>query len=397
MAPNNAVRLTASNTSRITKKSPLIQALRKGKKSRATNSSSGSGIQLALANHQSGNSPKKSKIVADGANENNHKDGLGVVGCTVSPSKKSTKEKERKDDADHKPLENLGAVESFVPDSDKKLVGSGGDTASVQQAIEWIHQRMWDPIPEKGLSNSTMSAALKYRQSLPCVVTVNQLQALFPSNASSIDRQIVRLSREGRVRRLAVNQIEGGDLLIGSEHYYELCRNAAYHTSLQMVQLGEESSRREKGEYVSVRDDVSASILAKFEGLVRSMPASSTSVTLSDLQDADLASHYSFLVNAGFLTLVPGASQEFALSVPNIGALLRLVSTARKWVKATLAKLPWSEALESDLEKKWLASKAHWFEFRGCRLEWVLFDLAGGGFCEAFSTPVGRGWKLTGK
>lgn len=316
-----------------------------------------------------------------------------------SPTKKTSRDSSnsKNDSPDNIQLENLGPVRNLVSESEFTRNGKT-TTQSVLTAIVWIQDAMWAPVPEPGhgLSNKTMAATVQYRDGLPPVVTVNQLQALFGEKSSLIDRQVVTLCRSGTLRRLVVNQIEGGDLLIGAEQYYSLCRAAAYTKTLQVHQL---ENGREKGEYVDVMcSETAVSVLSRFASMCRQRP-SAPSVSQSDLVEFNLSlsSDLNFLLSKGFLTLIPGASHEYAISVPNIGSFLRLVAGARKWVKTVLRKLPWSEGLESELDKKWNNAKAHWTEFRGCRLEWVLFDLAGGGYCEPFSTPVGRGWKLTGK
>jgi hypothetical protein len=244
-------------------------------------------------------------------------------------------------------------------------------------AMRTILDRMWNQIPEKGLGREGRGNVFQYRQSLPPLVMTTHLYGVFPNNSTYVDREILRVTQRGQIRRLVVNLVEGGELVVESDKYYDILREAVK----TQLQNGNEKA---------------ADTLQRFKQLLQEMPTSIT-LTVDDLEPAGLADTGSVLLSMGFLTLQPGRSDTFNISIPNIGSYLKLVSTSRKWVVKGLEKMSWKEQLESVLLDRWESNKTYWREFKGAKLEWVLYDCYGGGWCEAFKTPVGRGWKLTGK
>jgi hypothetical protein len=173
-----------------------------------------------------------------------------------------------------------------------------------------------------------------------------------------------------------VNLVIGGELLIQTSDYYRILDDCI-------------ESRRGI-------DRTVYETLNSFKQLLDENPEA-VSVTLSELQSKGIAEYRSYILSAGFLTLSPGQADSFNISLPNVGVYLKLVSNSRKWVIKNLDKLAWKEMLESALVERWISQKFYWKEFKGVTMEWVLSDCYGGGWCEPFNTPVGRGWKYNGK
>ena len=122
------------------------------------------------------------------------------------------------------------------------------------------------------------------------------------------------------------------------------------------------------------------------------------------------AEEITYLINSGFVTLASNHLIEietnvYSISYPGCGAYLKLVNSGRSWLVKVLGKNKHKELLEDQIISKWEGvnatgeSKMNNFRspFYGYDLNWVLADALGAGVVEVFNTPVGRGWRLTGK
>ena len=100
-------------------------------------------------------------------------------------------------------------------------------------------------------------------------------------------------------------------------------------------------------------------------------------------------------------------SHQYSISYPNCGTYLKLINAGRSWLVKSLNKCKYKELLEEHLFNRWEGlntsfngtSKMNNFRspFYGYDLFWILADALGAGVIEVFNTPVGRGWRLTGK
>lgn len=238
----------------------------------------------------------------------------------------------------------------------------------IDAVLKLVRGKMWEPIPEKGLGREGRGVVYQFREQLPPLVMMTHLHGLFVQNSTLVDRSVLRAAEQGKVRRLIVNLVDGGDLVIAADDYFALLERAC-------------------------SEDNAASMSA-FRQFLTNNPAA-VMVTREEL--ATHGADAENLLATGFLVFQSGKGDVYNISVPNIGPYLRLVAGCRKYVHKTLTKLPWKELPEDALKTRWTSNKLYWKEYKGARLDWVFFDCIGGGWCEAFSTPVGRGWKLTGK
>ncbi|CAN6674371.1 hypothetical protein TRVA0_052S00716 [Trichomonascus vanleenenianus] len=246
-------------------------------------------------------------------------------------------------------------------------------TEGLLRAIDIVLESMWDDIPEKGLGYDLKCELHSFRKGLPPLVMGTHLHAIFLNDSTYVEREMRRRCRAHKIRRLLVNVVEGGEMIIRAQDYYNILDEHASRTAGAVNQAYQE-----------------------FKALLKEQPEA-VSISPYDLEAfPSLEANRSVVLNAGFLTLQPG-SDTLNISVPNIGVYLRLVTSSRKWVTRGLSKMAWKEILESQLNDRWESQKSYWREFKGARLQWVLTDCYGGGWCEPFNTPVGRGWKVTGK
>lgn len=102
----------------------------------------------------------------------------------------------------------------------------------------------------------------------------------------------------------------------------------------------------------------------------------------------------STLVEKGFLTIAE------TLSLPHLGALLRILHKAINWVLGQIKKRVnsykslaslWMKPMKKDTPPLCI------FKFRGIGIEWVLHFMIGFGLIEQLYTPVGVIYKSTGK
>lgn len=235
-------------------------------------------------------------------------------------------------------------------------------------AMDAILDIMWKDIDRESLGGKRSAEVHYYRKSLPNLVMGTHLHSIFLNDSTHVEREIRRHCQAHKIRRFLVNHVEGGELVIKCKDYY-----------------GELESRTENKQ-----------TFMKFKELLEEMPEA-TAISIHDLRDKELEKDKNLLLNAGFLTLQPGQFDTYNISVPNLGSYLGLVGSCRKWVLKTLQKAPWKEMLETMLKERLESYKSHWKDYRGATIEWVLCDCYGGGWCEPFKTPVGRGWRVTGK
>lgn len=250
-----------------------------------------------------------------------------------------------------------------------------GNHPGLLQAMEAIESIQWKEIPIKGLGRSLPAEVFHYRKSLPLMIMTTHLHSVFINDSTYVEREMRKCCKRQQIRRLVVNVIEGGELVIRSSDYYRI--------------LDETKKSFNDGQFINGFE--------KFADLLKELPEA-TSVSVYSLDSVGISQpERSALLNSGFLTMQAGNSDEFNISIPSIGSYLRLVASGRKWVLRLLQKLPHGESLESSIHERWEKNKFHWKEFKGANVEWILCDCYGGGWCEPFNTPVGRGWKLTGK
>ncbi|KAK9448946.1 serine-threonine protein kinase 19 [Limtongia smithiae] len=166
-----------------------------------------------------------------------------------------------------------------------------------------------------------------------------------------------------------VVNVNSGDMVIESKHYFRILRTAD-------------------------GDDV----IERFERLLRAKP-SVTRLSAEDLISANISEEIGIRVlsSLGFLVLsgIPGV---YLISIPNVGSFLKLSANTRKWVTTLLGKTKWKELMEKEICERYEANlKGRWRDFRGVKIAWVVMECKGAGWMEPFMTPVGRGWRLTGK
>lgn len=237
----------------------------------------------------------------------------------------------------------------------------GSDIVSV---VREILKNMFEEIP---IGKSYTAPTYEARQSVPPLVKMTHVHAYSLREPTLVLRRVDEAVEKGLLRKIAVNNVDEGVLLMEADKFYSLLDEA----------IGASKSKDQE-------------TLKEYKTLLLANPGRVEF-------DFDELSNPTVLIMAGFLTMNPQEAQRYNVSVPNVGAFIKLGSSARLWFTSMLKKQSYHEMLEEQMEKKWVNNSNRWKGFKGVSFEWVLKDLYGGYHCECFSTPVGRGWKLTGK
>lgn len=252
----------------------------------------------------------------------------------------------------------------------------------------------------RGLSMATKADILKYRsQQLPRggMLTVNQLYTMFDHRGNTfVDRSLEMCIREGLVKKFVITNalpviLRGENFGFNPKVTYGYENTEVVVKSDQYLALiDEDMAPAEEGDHEA---------LSKFRKYIETSPES-LFVTNEDFTAPEL----SLLVKLGFLTLTSNHHNEidvhqFSISFPKCGTFLKIINAGRTWLVRTLGKSKYNEFLEDVLFDKWEGKSLANFRkpFYGYDLLWILADARGAGVVEAFNTPVGRGWRLTGK
>ncbi|CAH6721341.1 putative serine/threonine-protein kinase Mug51p [[Candida] jaroonii] len=255
-----------------------------------------------------------------------------------------------------------------------------------------------------GLSMAVKAEIMKYRLQLPQgLITTNQLYSIFENEGNTfVDKSVELAIRQGKVRKFIItnaspiisniNKKTTGKMTYGYENVEILTKSETYFHCIDKL-------------LSKYKDKPQEEILQKFLQFVKTNP----NALYVSMNNGFAHNELSMLIDLGFLTLTSNhlneiESQQYSISYPNCGIYLKLINTGRSWIVKTLSKSKFKEYLEDQLISKWEGSDLNGSKmnnyrkpFYGFELNWILADCLGSGILEVFNTPVGRGWKLTGK
>ena len=257
----------------------------------------------------------------------------------------------------------------------------------------------------KGISPTAKATLVKYRLGLPRgLITTTQLYAIFHNQGPTfVDKSLELAIRRGDLRKFVIsnaspvilrslNKFQLKKVTYGFEDIEVVAKVCYYHELIESLITGKDDESPIK------------QALSKFYQFIKSHPTEMF-ISTSDFTDEEVLN----LVQYGFITLTSNhfneIEQNYSISYPGCGTYIKLVNEGRTWLVKTLNKNKHKEGLEEQLFQKWLGAtpegdlKLYNFRkpFYGYDLHWVLADALGGGIVEVFNTPVGRGWRLTGK
>ncbi|KAK5729832.1 hypothetical protein LTR17_011593 [Elasticomyces elasticus] len=341
-------------------------------------------------------------------------------------------------------LGDLGVTPSLAP---------SGIPQDVLSLIHHIQSTTWEAIPEvAGMNSVRIGEVLRYRETLPPIVSLAHLYALSISPTET-ERELARLVAVGVVRKVVIpgrTVARGGgvvaegvvvverwrELLDGNENVDEsvkkkyialLTTNSASPTTSTTTLSREEIQQLVRAGFLtnptaraSAAGRVSAPSLSSLLELSKSGYSAPTgthaaiggqgAVHEAGGGGSSLSTHDRRVGLSG------GGEGEMTFSLPNTGVYLKLLTSARVHVVTLLKQLSprFKEATLPQLKEKWdgnvlgnagsgsaakrargewngvLAGKTkRWRDFHGLRFESVLEECVGCGMVEVFETGIG--------
>ncbi|KAK0870997.1 hypothetical protein LTS02_002196 [Friedmanniomyces endolithicus] len=336
-------------------------------------------------------------------------------------------------------LSDTGLTPSLAP---------SGTPQDVLSLVRYVQQNTWDAIPEvSGMNSSRIAETLRYRETLPPVVSLPHLYALSVSPTET-ERGLARLVAQGVARKTVIPgravANSGGSVLaegvVVINEWKALLRSQA------------DIDGQTKDKYFALMDARSGSTTTPttglerddFQQLVRAGFLTNPTAVSNSASPSTLPGMSSLLdpykAPSGSLAAVGGRgavhesggggsalstqssrshdsnalSPEMTFSLPNTGAYLKLLFSARLHLVHLLKQLSprYREATRDLLKERWegntlgdaasVAKRARgewngvlpgktkkWREFHGLRFEWVLEECVGCGAVEVFETGMG--------
>ncbi|OBT76652.1 hypothetical protein VF21_05310 [Pseudogymnoascus sp. 05NY08] len=316
----------------------------------------------------------------------------------------------------------------------------------VPQAILHITTNTFTPIPptRSGLSSTRTAEILNYRRALPPVVTVSHVQALLHA-PTAVAREIAELTARGTIRKLLIPGRGGaGELLILTRDleglinssttlddavkvaYIKLLRSQPTALKLSRSSLSQDAARQlmQAGFITAATPTWTAADVFSAPGQgARGTLASLTSIASAARGGIGKVGSEGVVHAAGGSGGRAGSSAggmgDYSVSVPNVGAYLKLLTSARTHlVGGILGKTRFREMTEEGLRERWeggvegtgrgaeakrergefgvARGRTRWWRgFWGVEFGWVVEEGVGAGMVEVFETgSVGRGVRV---
>ncbi|KAF2702923.1 hypothetical protein K504DRAFT_393565 [Pleomassaria siparia CBS 279.74] len=345
---------------------------------------------------------------------------------SASPRRKSTSQLARSISyGEDGPLDDTGIVASFAANL---------NLGDVPQYMEYIRNRMFDDIPEKGAGMNSVRIAevLNHRKALPPIVTIAHIDALSASSTRT-EREIVESTQAGVLRRVTIPDRGAGSAAVGDGI-------ASVLEWQRMVHADTDLDDDLKTKYVNIMNAnptsaaISGSLFTSGElsaltssGFLTTCHAPNSSSSffaspgLKSLGSLSSLSSAGSRHAAGSLAAVGGASAPqhiagggtgrrltpsaaYNFSLPNTGSHIKLLVEARNHLLSLLNRSKYREAPMDLLRERWdggargafaglLPGRTKkWKGFWGLRFEWLLEECVGAGLVEVFETgSVGVG------
>lgn len=342
-----------------------------------------------------------------------------------SPRKKATQPKED-DSLFEERLADLGTA---------RLLADELTLRDFVQAVRFIRSTMFTPVPQTGLKSTRVAEVLKYRASLPPIVTIGHLNSVLRSPTRT-ERELTELVAKGVVRKLRVERRGGlGEAVIETSELERLVRRCqvAEDTAdgfLAFLRQNPASQVLPSGVLTSAQTDelVRAGLLTNSTHVA---PGSTLHIRPEDRTMLTSIQHVSRFASgtvsavgghqaihlagggggAPTLTgaLAPsrgpssapgGAAPSLRISLPGHGRYLKLAEGAVDWVREMLGKTAWGEGPEDWLRERFEGGGLYgtrWKELWGVEWQWVAGLAVGLGVVELFDMgSVGKGARALG-
>ncbi|KAI0120279.1 serine-threonine protein kinase 19-domain-containing protein [Hypoxylon sp. NC0597] len=355
--------------------------------------------------------------------------------------KSSAGDEDDEDDLFNDKLDDYGLVKALATDMNLR------DTS---QAILYIRDHMFSPMPERAGMNSTRTVeVLNYRKRIPPIVTISHIQTLL-SSPSAVEREIAELARAGFIRKVVIpGRGNIGETVVLAADFEQMIQDSTSldrETKDSLIKFLRENPGTQALKPSALRaSEIDQLFRAGFltthhTGAIHYGSSSHTmnlysrpedKVTLTSIDNVSRQPtgslgavggegvvHKSGGSGAGSLGMswLDTSATELKLAVPGNGTFLKLLSSALDHLVSLMGKSRFREAPETVLRDRWDGGVAKeearyaakrsrgefagilpgqtrkWRQFYGLSFDWVLQEAVGSGLVEVFETrSVGRG------
>ncbi|PNP49308.1 hypothetical protein THARTR1_09916 [Trichoderma harzianum] len=297
----------------------------------------------------------------------------------------------------------------------------------VVQAMRYVRNGMFTPVPPTGFKSTRSAEVLNYRLTVPPIVTLGHLNAILTS-PSKVEREVVELSRSGVLRKVRVERRGGmGEALIETSDLEAMVRKTgmsegAKEQFLEFLKKNPTAQTLPRGAVTHAQTDelvragfLTSSLKAAPGTTLHVRPEDRTTLTSIHHVSRFASGSVSAVGGQNALHLAGGSggaptltgsslasaeASDFRIAVPGHGRYLKLAEGAVDWLREMLDKTRWGEAPEVWFRERFEGGGLYgtrWKDFWGVEWEWVLGQAVGLGIVEVFETgSVGRGVRALG-
>ena len=361
-----------------------------------------------------------------------------------STEKRQSKQDEEPEDQESERLGDVGIVTSLPTDR---------PVSGIVDLMRYIQKRTFSEVPERaaGMNSTRIAEVLNFRLNLPPIVSVAHIHALSAASTAA-EREIDELLRKGIIRKIVISgrgsgAATFGDGLVLVEDWEKLVmRNHQLGQELKSkylevlrasptaLTISGTNFTKPEATALMTAGFLTAAHATKMSDFLHPSTSSPTSGSLASISSAGSTAASGSIAAVGGVGVIHSSGgggrglnfqddsitgkHAFAPSLPNIGAYLKLLVSARQHVLSLLSKSSprHREAPLSLIRERWdggiasndPASRARaargesdavlpgrtkkWKSFWGLKVEWVLEEAVGGGLLECFNTgSVGIG------
>jgi hypothetical protein len=329
-------------------------------------------------------------------------------------------------------LDDVGLVKALATDLSLR---------DVPQAIKYIRNKMFNPVPLQGagISSTRTAELLNFRKALPPIVSISHVHALLDS-PTTVEREIAEMVKSGTVRKIIVPGRGGvGEALILMQDLESMIRSSDFldqDTKDRFIKLlaSNPSALHISASQLSAVDAkalmhagfLTASHTTVTNTDVYSRPGDGSYGTLTSLHSISKAASGSLAAvggegavhaagGSGNHARVSSITGNLTFAIPTTGPYIKLLTAARAHLVSLLSRSKFRETTQDLLRERWdggiagddRATEAKrnrgewtgvlpgrtkkWKVFWGLDFEWVLEECVGAGLVEVFNTrSVGR-------
>lgn len=225
------------------------------------------------------------------------------------------------------------------------------------------------------LPQDLLSHLHQFQSDIPKIVSKYQIYTVLPNKESFADQEIERLIGEGELFRVIAND-KVTEWIIVTKDYLNFIQ--------KQIELDDKLTEDEKD------------ALIKYQQVI----IQKTSTTHSISQEETLQTQYNltstqatFLLQKTYLeSSAQAESQNSSLkpTICRIANIHKIISLSENYIKRSISLAKYKEIKLEELFSKWENSRGKFKDFKGIRLQFVLFWMIGKGILECFKSADGK-------